>query len=200
MDESTTSPDLKSGRAVSVEREAQIPYSARDIPVARFNPAKWITRCNPFGRESGGWGSRRTDSREGATPWRESTAPLLLPFFSLTAWICVFFFDSPYFSLLFFPAVIPHHLVDGTNAIRPASLEVLEVQLFDKLRQRQLPGFLIRVGQASELLRIQPQFSGHLDVGMGKMVAFPRIDPSLIFFRYLILLCQGTCTYRFSIW
>ena len=146
----------------------------------------------------GGGGSRRTDSRVSATPWRESTAPLLLPFFSLTAWICVFFFDSPYFSLLFFPAVILHHLLDGTNVFRPRFVEVLEVQLFDILWQRQLPGFLLRVGQAAELLGIQAQLSGHLDMGMGKIVALARIDPSLIFFRYLTL-CQQPTTYRVSV-
>ena len=75
---------------------------------------------------------------------------------------------------------------------------MLEVQLFDILGQRQLPGFLLRVGQAAELLGIQPQLSGHLDVGMGKMVALPRIDPSLVFFRYLIL-CQQTRTFRGSV-
>jgi hypothetical protein len=129
----------------------------------------------------GGWGSRRTYSREGATPWRESTAPLLLPFFSLTAWICSFFFDSPYFFLLFLPAVILHYLLDRAHIIRSVFLEVLEVQLLYILGQGQLPGFLLRVGQAAELLRIQPQLSGHLDVGMGKVVALPRIDPSLVF-------------------
>jgi hypothetical protein len=36
-------------------------------------------------------------------------------------------------------------------------------------------------------------------VGMGKMVALPRIDPSLVFVRYLTL-CQRTFTYRFSVW
>ena len=54
------------------------------------------------------------------------------------------------------------------NAIRQRFLEVLEVQLFDILGQGQFPGFLLRVGQAAKLLRIQPQLSGHLDVGMGK--------------------------------
>jgi hypothetical protein len=107
----------------------------------------------------GGWGSRRTYSREGATPWRESTAPLLLPFFSLTAWICSFFFDSPYFFLLFLPAVILHYLLDRAHIIRSVFLEVLEVQLLYILGQGQLPGFLLRVGQAAELLRIQPQLS-----------------------------------------
>ena len=66
---------------------------------------------------------------------------------------------------------------------------MLEVQLFDILGQRQLSGFLLRIGQATELLGIQPQLSGHLDVGMRKMVALPRVDPSLVFFRYLAL-CQ----------
>ena len=73
-----------------------------------------------------------------------------------------------------------------------------DVQLFDILWQRQLSGFLLRVGQAVELLGIQSQLSGHLDVGMRKMVALPRIDPSLVFFRYLAL-CQQTRTYWRSV-
>ena len=75
---------------------------------------------------------------------------------------------------------------------------MLEVQLFDILGQRQLPGFLLRVGQAAELLRIQSQLSGHLDVDMGKMVALPCIDPSLVFFWYLFL-CQPRSTFRVSV-
>jgi hypothetical protein len=35
-------------------------------------------------------------------------------------------------------------------------------------------------------------------VGMGKMVALPRIDPSLIFFRYFSL-CQWTSALRVSV-
>ena len=76
---------------------------------------------------------------------------------------------------------------DGTNVFRSVFLEVLEVQLFDILGQLQLPGLLLRVGQAAELLRIQSQLSGHLDVGMRKMKTLPRIDPSLVFFLYLFL-------------
>jgi hypothetical protein len=74
--------------------------------------------------------------------------------------------------------MIPRHLFDGTNVVRSSFLEVLDVQLFNILGQGQFPGFLLRAGQAVELLRIKPQLSGHLDVGMGKMVALPRIDPS----------------------
>jgi hypothetical protein len=74
---------------------------------------------------------------------------------------------------------------------------VLEVQLLDKLGQRQLPGFLLRVGKAAELLGIQPQLSGHLDVGIRKMVALARIDPALIFIGYLAL-CQQTSTFWIS--
>jgi hypothetical protein len=68
-----------------------------------------------------------------------------------------------------------------------AFTEVLGIQLFDELRQRQFPGLLLRIGQASKLLGIQPQLPGHLDVGMRKMVALPRIDPRLVLFRYLLL-------------
>jgi hypothetical protein len=138
-------------------------------------------------------------NREDGTEQRKNTEPLLLLLFSLIGWIYIFFFDSPHSALLFLLAIIPHHLFDGADVIRPRFLEVLDVQLFDILRQRQLPGFLLRVGQAAELLGIQSQLSGHLDVGMGKMVALPRIDPSLVFVRYLTL-CQRTFTYRFSVW
>ena len=95
--------------------------------------------------------------------------------------------------------VVIHNLLDGTNIIRPDFLEMLDVQLFDELGQRQLPGFLLRVGEAAELLGIQPQLSGHLDVGMGKLETLPRFDPSLVFLWYPILLCQRTNTYRVPI-
>jgi hypothetical protein len=90
--------------------------------------------------------------------------------------LCFFLRFAVFFAPVF-STVIPHHLLDGMNAIRQRFLEVLEVQLFDILWQRQLPGFLLRVGQAAELLGIQTKLSGHLDVGMRKMVALPRIDP-----------------------
>ena len=104
-----------------------------------------------------------------------------------------FFLRFAAFCAPFLLAMIPRHLFDGTNVFKAVFLEVLDVQLFDKLGQRQLPGFLLRVGKAAELLRIQAQLSGHLDVGMRKVVALPRIDPSLVFFRYLAL-CQRTNT------
>jgi hypothetical protein len=146
---------------------------------------------------------QETDQREGFDLSPEELVvgivPLLLPIFSLTGWICNFFFDLPHSAPLFLLVIIPHHLVDGTNVFRSVFLEVLDVQLCDKLGKRQLPGFLLRVGQDAELLGIQPQLSGRLEVRMGKMVAPLRIDPSLVFFRYLTL-CQRTGTYRLSVW
>ena len=71
-----------------------------------------------------------------------------------------FFFDSPHFALLFLLAIILHHLFDGTNVFRSVFREVLDGQLLCILWQRQLRGFLLRVGQAAELLGIQPQVSG----------------------------------------
>ena len=88
--------------------------------------------------------------------------------------------------------------LDRTDVFRPTPLEVLDVQLLDIFGQGQLPGFLFRVGQAADLLRIQLQLSGHLKVGMRKMVVRPRIDPLLAFVRYLFL-CQQTSTFRFSV-
>jgi len=146
---------------------------------------------------------QETDQREGFDLSPEELVvgivPLLLPIFSLTGWICNFFFDLPHSAPLFLLVIIPHHLVDGTNVFRSVFLEVLDVQLCDKLGKRQLPGFLLRVGQDAELLGIQPQLSGRLEVRMGKMVAPLCIDPSLVFFRYLTL-CQRTGTYRLSVW
>ena len=93
-----------------------------------------------------------------------------------------------------FSGGIAHHLLDGTNAIGVVFLEMLEVQLFDELGQGQFLGFLFSVGQSAKLLGIQPQFSIHLDVGMGKMITLPRIDPTLVLFGYLFLLCQRSTT------
>jgi hypothetical protein len=103
---------------------------------------------------------QETDQREGFDLSPEELVvgivPLLLPIFSLTGWICNFFFDLPHSAPLFLLVIIPHHLVDGTNVFRSVFLEVLDVQLCDKLGKRQLPGFLLRVGQDAELLGIQP--------------------------------------------
>ena len=55
--------------------------------------------------------------------------------------------------------------------------EALEVQLLDILGQGRLPGLFPGIGQAVELLRIQPQLSGHRDVSIGQMKAVARLDP-----------------------
>jgi len=65
--------------------------------------------------------------------------------------------------------------------------KVLKIQLLDELGQGQFPGLLLGVGQTAELLGIQPQLPGHLDVGMGKAVALPRLNPRLILLWYLLL-------------
>lgn len=46
---------------------------------------------------------------------------------------------------------------------------MLEIQFLDELGQGQLPGLLLGVCQAAELLGVQPQLSGHLELGMGKL-------------------------------
>ena len=93
----------------------------------------------------------------------------------------------PCSALFFLPSGIAQHLFDGTYNVGPSPVEVLEVQLFDELGQRQLPGLLPSVGQAAKLLLAQPQLPGHLDMGMGEPVALPRLDPGLVRLRYILL-------------
>jgi hypothetical protein len=136
---------------------------------------------------AGNWGrdQRRHVADRGADR-ATRTSPALLPERVLTWWLglqrCLF--SCPTFCLL--PVGITDHLLDRTNAVGPDSFEVLEVQLLDIIRQEQFPGFLLGVGQTAELLWIQPQFPGHLDVSIGKLEALPRLDPGLVLFRHLL--------------
>ena len=66
---------------------------------------------------------------------------------------------------------------------------MFEIELFNKIRQRQFPGFLFSIGEAAKFLGSHTQFPGHLDMSVGKMVFLPGIDPSLIFLRNLFLFC-----------
>ena len=90
-------------------------------------------------------------------------------------------------ALFFLPVGIADHLLGGPYVIGPAFLEVLEVQLLDELRQGHLPGLLLRVGEAAELLGIEAQLSGHLDVGIGKMETLPRLDLRLVLLPHILL-------------
>jgi hypothetical protein len=87
-----------------------------------------------------------------------------------------------------------------TGDVPKRSIQSLASNMLRSERRGRFPGFLRRVGKVAGLLGIQPQLSGHLDVGMGKMVALPHFDPSLVFFRYLILLFQRTIPYRAAAW
>jgi RNA-directed DNA polymerase len=127
---------------------------------------------------AGDWGAgdqKRQSVQRGADR-ATRRLPALLPERALTWWLelrrCLF----SRFALCFLLVGITDHLLDGAYVIGPAFLEVLEVQLLDELGQGRLPGLLLGVGQAAELLRIQPQLPGHLDVGIGKMEA-PRLNP-----------------------
>ena len=79
--------------------------------------------------------------------------------------------------------LVGHYLLDGTDIVWALLLETLEVQLFDVLRQRNLPRLLPVIGLASELLGIHPKFSRHLYMGVGKAEPLSGIDPCLEFGR-----------------
>jgi hypothetical protein len=64
--------------------------------------------------------------------------------------------------------------------------EPLEVELFDELRQGQLPRFLLVVIDLAQLRRVHPQFASHVDLGVRQMVTLSRLDPRL--HRLILLL------------
>jgi hypothetical protein len=91
-----------------------------------------------------------------------------------------------------------HHLLDGTDVVRPLLLESFEIQLLNVLRQGNLPGFLPVIGHASELLGIDPELSRHLDMGMGKVEPLSGIDPCLEFGRQVSLIGHNGTLYTSS--
>ena len=79
--------------------------------------------------------------------------------------------------------VVRHHLLNGTDIVRLLLLEVLEVQFLDVLRQGNLPRLLPVIGLAPQLLGVHPEFSRHLNMGVGKVEHLSGVDPYLEFGR-----------------
>lgn len=57
-----------------------------------------------------------------------------------------------------------HNLFQRLDRFRFLTLEPLEIDAFDKLRKRSFPGLLSVVVYLAELVGIQSQFTGHLDL------------------------------------
>lgn len=66
-------------------------------------------------------------------------------------------------SVFLFTLVI-NHLLDGTNLFWLLLLEVLEIQFFNILWQRQFPWFLLMISKPTKLLRVKTKLSCHLDL------------------------------------
>jgi hypothetical protein len=58
---------------------------------------------------------------------------------------------------------------------------MLEVKLFDELRQGQLPRFLLMVVKLTQLCQVHSQFPRHLHLSVRQVVPFPSVDPRLHF-------------------
>ena len=80
------------------------------------------------------------------------------------------------------------YLLDEKDIVGSLLLETLEIQLFDVLRQWDLPRLLPVVGHASQFLGVHPEFSCHLNMNMGKVEPPSGIDPCLEFGSQLLLL------------
>jgi hypothetical protein len=125
----------------------------------------------------GGGRAERTISRERGVERATRRSPLLWRECILTRLLrrrCRLLSRS---TLFFLPVGIAHYLFDGAYSFGPSFLEVLKIQLLYELGQGRLPGLLLGIGQAAELLRVQPQIPGHLEVGMREMEALARLDP-----------------------
>lgn len=77
-----------------------------------------------------------------------------------------------------------------TDIVRPFLSEPLEVELFNVLRQGDLPRLVPVIGHASQLLGVHSKFSRHLHLGMGKVEPLASIDPRLEFRRELLPLAH----------
>src|SRR5713101_6345105 len=56
---------------------------------------------------------------------------------------------------------------------------MLEVNGLDEFAQWALPWLLAFVGQATELLRVQPKLARHLDLIVGQVIFLARFNPNL---------------------
>jgi hypothetical protein len=75
---------------------------------------------------------------------------------------------SPFLLFLFLQLFLGfhfrHNLFQRLDRFRFLTLEPLEIDAFDKLRKRSFPGLLSVVVYLAELVGIQSQFTGHLDL------------------------------------
>src|SRR5215218_8321539 len=70
-------------------------------------------------------------------------------------------------------------LLDGQHDVRPLLAEPLEVEVLDEDGQGGLPGFLAMVVDLPELLRVHPQLTRHLHMGVREVTQLPGVDPGL---------------------
>jgi hypothetical protein len=82
------------------------------------------------------------------------------------------------------------NLLNAFDFTRAILSEALKVKVLNEDRQRRFPGPLLVICDLAELLWIHAEFSGHLDVGTGKMVPFANINPDLILLRDFRLFCH----------
>lgn len=67
------------------------------------------------------------------------------------------------------------------------ALESLEVQSFDELRKRGLPGLLFVIVDLPEFLRVHPEFSSHLNLHVSQPMTLLGFDPRNEFLRNALL-------------
>ena len=80
--------------------------------------------------------------------------------------------DLIFIFLLFFHLFFMHHLFNRPHIIRCRFAESLEIEVFDKLRQRSFPWFLLMVIKTSEIFWVHTKLPCHLNIGHETICVF----------------------------
>ncbi len=92
------------------------------------------------------------------------------------------------FVVLLFFLLSPEDFLNGFYVNRSIPAKTFKINVFDEGRQWCFPGFWFLIGDFPELLGIHPQFPGHLNVSIRKMISLSNINPYLILVGYPLFL------------
>jgi hypothetical protein len=70
-------------------------------------------------------------------------------------------------------------LLKRKNSVWLPLAESLEIEMLNEIRQRRFPFLLPVVVDLPELLRVHPEFSRHLNLGVSEMMPLSRLNPNL---------------------
>lgn len=83
--------------------------------------------------------------------------------------------------------LVLNDLLNRSDIVGPNFAEPLLIAFFDEHRKWDFPRLLIVIRLAPKSLRVHPQLSSHLNLGVGKVELFASINPDLVLWRECLL-------------